>query len=73
MWWMNTKKKWAGTSPRVYYAAGYGGIILNIDNVNDLVVTTRWMDDSKMEFMKLVDQSISSPVQQKIIILFSYL
>jgi CubicO group peptidase (beta-lactamase class C family) len=66
MWWMNTTEKWAGTSPEVYYAAGYGGNYIVIDNANDLVVVTRWMDDSKMgEFMKLVNQSISSQSNKK--------
>ena len=66
MWWMNTTEKWAGTSPEVYYAAGYGGNYIVIDNTNDLVVVTRWMDDSKMgEFMKLVNQSVGSQVRKK--------
>ena len=66
MWWMNTTEKWIGTSPEVYYAAGYGGNYIVIDNANDLVVVTRWMDDSKMsEFMKLVNQSVHSPTAKK--------
>lgn len=66
MWWMNTTEKWIGTSPGVYYAAGYGGNYIVIDNANDLVVVTRWIDDSKMgEFMKLVNQSIGSQAIKK--------
>ena len=66
MWWMNTTEKWNGTSSEVYYAAGYGGNYIVIDSANDLVVVTRWMDDSKMgDFMKLVNQSISNPVTKK--------
>jgi hypothetical protein len=37
------------------------GNYIVIDNANDLVVVTRWMDDSKMgDFMKLVEQSITN-------------
>jgi hypothetical protein len=43
------------------YLAGFGGNYIVIDNANDPVVVTRWMDDSKMgDFMKLVEQSITN-------------
>jgi CubicO group peptidase (beta-lactamase class C family) len=59
MWWMNTTKKWKDVSTEVYYALGAGGNYIVVDNANDLVVVTRWMDDSKMgEFMSLVNYSI---------------
>lgn len=59
MWWINANEKWKGVSPKVYFAAGFGGNYIVIDTANDLVVVTRWMDDSKMaEFMNLVEQSI---------------
>lgn len=61
MWWLNTTEKWKGVSTDVYYAAGYGGNYIVIDNANDLVVVARWMDDSKMEeFMNLVEQSVTN-------------
>ena len=60
LWWMNSTKKWQDISPDVYFAAGFGGNYIVIDNEHDLVVVTRWMDDSKMgEFMKLVVQSVN--------------
>ncbi len=60
MWWINTSKRWQGISPEMYYAAGYGGNYIVIDQEHDLVVVTRWMDDSKMsEFMDLVEQSVT--------------
>lgn len=62
LWWMNTNNKWKDVSSNLYYAAGYGGNYIVIDNENDLVVVTRWMDDSKMgEFMNLVEKSIIQP------------
>ncbi len=61
MWWINTTQRWKEVSADLYYAAGFGGNYIVIDNQNDLVVVTRWMDDSKMgEFMSLVEQSVGS-------------
>jgi CubicO group peptidase (beta-lactamase class C family) len=60
LWWMNSTKKWQDVSPEVYFAAGFGGNYIVIDNEHDLVIVTRWMDDSKMgEFVKLVVQSVN--------------
>lgn len=60
MWWMNSSQRWKDVSPDIYYAAGFGGNYIVIDDANDLVVVTRWMDDSKMgEFMNLVEQSVA--------------
>lgn len=59
MWWLNTDKKWADVSAKIYYAAGYGGNYIVIDNEHDLVVVTRWIDDNTIgDVMKLVIQSI---------------
>lgn len=65
MWWLNADRKadtgkvWKDVSSDIYFAAGYGGNYIAIDNANDLVVVTRWIDDSKMgEFMNLVEKSI---------------
>jgi CubicO group peptidase (beta-lactamase class C family) len=60
MWWMNTSKKWKDVSPEIYYALGAGGNYIVVDNEHDLLIVTRWMDDSKMgSFVKLVEQSIT--------------
>ena len=59
MWWINSSKKWPDVSSNIYYAAGFGGNYIVVDNEHDLLVVTRWMDDSKMgELMKLIIQSI---------------
>ena len=60
MWWINANKNWKDVSTEIYYANGAGGNYIVIDNEHDLVVVTRWIDDSKMgEFMYLVEQSIT--------------
>lgn len=48
LWWLNNEIKWPALSAKIYYAAGYGGNYIVIDKEHDLVVVTRWMDDSKM-------------------------
>jgi CubicO group peptidase (beta-lactamase class C family) len=61
MWWINSGKKWKDISSEIYYADGAGGNYIVIDNEHDLVVVTRWIDESKMdEFMNLVEQSITN-------------
>jgi CubicO group peptidase (beta-lactamase class C family) len=65
MWWINTNR-WKDVSPEIYFAAGFGGNYIVIDHENDLVVVTRWMDDSKMgEFMKLVEQAITQKTKTR--------
>lgn len=61
MWWLNKKgsRHWEGLSENIYYAAGFGGNFIVIDQENDLVIVTRWLEPSKIgEFMKLVNESI---------------
>ncbi len=66
MWWINTSKRWKDVSSDLYYAAGFGGNYIVIDHANDLVVVTRWMDDSQMgAFMNLVERSISQAATAK--------
>ena len=57
MWWLNKEgnRKWEGVSENVYYAAGFGGNFIVVDEENDLVIVTRWMEPSKMgKFMKMI-------------------
>jgi len=61
LWWLNTDKKWKEVSSTIYYAAGYGGNYIVIDKEHDLVVVTRWMDDSKVgDVLSLIIQSIEN-------------
>jgi CubicO group peptidase (beta-lactamase class C family) len=66
MWWINAGKKWKDISSEIYYADGAGGNYIVIDNEHDLIVVTRWIDESKMdEFMNLVEQSITNQSNRK--------
>lgn len=60
LWWLNSTGKWKNVSPTVYYAAGYGGNYIVIDKEHDLLIVTRWIDDSKIgELVALVTKSIN--------------
>ncbi|MBC7904986.1 MAG: serine hydrolase [Gemmatimonadaceae bacterium] len=55
LWWLNAEEKWKGVSKNIYYAAGFGGNYIVIDQQHDLLIVTRWMDDNKIgELVKLV-------------------
>lgn len=69
MWWLNSKdgrRHMEGISESVYYAAGFGGNFIVVDEENDMVVVTRWLEPSKLtEFLNLVKaatQKSSEPV-----------
>lgn len=58
MWWLNNEtgnRNMEGVPASVYYAAGFGGNYIVVDNENDLVVVTRWLEPSKLkDFLNLV-------------------
>lgn len=61
MWWLNAQgpRHWDGLSENIYYAAGFGGNFIVIDEDNDLVVVTRWLEPSKIgDFMSLVNEAL---------------
>lgn len=59
LWWNNSQESWEGVSKEVYYAAGFGGNYIIIDEENDLLVVTRWIDNSKIDdVMRLLQQSV---------------
>jgi len=61
LWWTNADKDWKGISASVYYAAGFGGNYIIVDNEHDLVVVARWMDDNKVgEVLNLIIKSIEA-------------
>ena len=46
MWWLNTSKERLPSAPEsAYWAAGFGGNYIYIDECNDLVVVLRWIPD----------------------------
>jgi len=46
LWWLNTDRKAVPAAPAsAYWAAGFGGNYVYIDECNDLVVVLRWVPD----------------------------
>lgn len=62
MWWLNTKdgdRYWEGVPEHVYYAAGFGGNFILVDDKRDLVIVTRWLEPSRAaEFFSRVYAAI---------------
>ena len=59
MWWTNEENRLKGLSKNIYYADGFGGNYIVIDEEHDLVIVARWLDTGKMgELVKLVISSI---------------
>ncbi|MGK7390717.1 MAG: serine hydrolase domain-containing protein [Candidatus Cyclobacteriaceae bacterium M2_1C_046] len=56
MWWLNKgNKSYEGIDEDVYYAAGFGGNYIVIDEENDLLIVTRWLEPSKLgDMLKMV-------------------
>jgi len=49
MWWLNNgSRKWEGVSGSIYYAAGFGGNYIVVDEEHDLLIITRWLDSPKL-------------------------
>jgi hypothetical protein len=48
MWWLNTgKKSLPSASESVFYAAGFGGNYIVVDQDHDLVIAVRWTGGSR--------------------------
>lgn len=60
MWWLNKgARKMEGVPDQVFYAAGFGGNFIVVDQQHNLVIVTRWLEPSQIgEFLKLVYNSI---------------
>ncbi|MBS9462770.1 serine hydrolase [Flagellimonas sp. 389] len=57
MWWLNKKgsRHWEGVPEHLFYAAGFGGNFIVIDQKTGLMLVTRWLEPNKIgEFVKLV-------------------
>ncbi len=56
LWWLNTGNGQIPEMPQtVFQASGFGGNYIVIDQENDLVIVTRWLEPSKLaEFLKLI-------------------
>ena len=61
MWWLNVagSRQWEGVPSNVFYAAGFGGNFIVVDQEKELLVVTRWLEPSKIgEFMKQVYEAV---------------
>jgi CubicO group peptidase (beta-lactamase class C family) len=60
MWWLNKGDRNYDSLPEHgFYAAGFGGNYIWIDQKNDLLIVTRWLNPSDMEaMMKLVYDAV---------------
>ncbi|MEX0272870.1 MAG: serine hydrolase domain-containing protein [Flavobacteriaceae bacterium] len=57
MWWLNRRgaRHWEGVPEHVFYAAGFGGNFIVVDQKKGMVIVTRWLEPSKIgEFVKQV-------------------
>ncbi|NBC25341.1 MAG: serine hydrolase [Bacteroidetes bacterium] len=56
MWWtLKGDADWGNVPDHIYYAAGFGGNYIVVDDKNDLVIVTRWIDSSMLgEFVEMV-------------------
>lgn len=50
MWWLNQQgsRHWEGVSESVFYAAGFGGNYIVVDQEHNLVIVTRWLEPSQL-------------------------
>jgi CubicO group peptidase (beta-lactamase class C family) len=61
MWWTNLENKFPTVPADIYYAEGFGGNFVIIDNQHDLVVVARWLDSNKAgDLLNLVIKSIEN-------------
>jgi len=60
MWWLNQGDRFMeGVPGHVYYAAGFGGNYIVVDEQNDLVIITRWLQPSqRAAFVKKVYEAV---------------
>jgi CubicO group peptidase (beta-lactamase class C family) len=59
LWWLNDEGRFKDLSKKIYYANGFGGNFIVIDEENDLLIVTRWLEPSKLnEFLNLVMASV---------------
>ena len=60
LWWLqDDENSWEDVPDHVYYAAGFGGNFIVVDDQNDLVIVLRWIDSSKIgDFVSKVYQAM---------------
>ncbi|MDH7444105.1 serine hydrolase domain-containing protein [Aquimarina sp. 2201CG14-23] len=61
MWWLNKKgpRHWKGLPEHLFYAAGFGGNFIIIDQKQNIVIVTRWLEPSQIdEFVAKVYEAL---------------
>ncbi|MBI1770685.1 MAG: serine hydrolase [Bacteroidetes bacterium] len=59
MWWTNQENELGNISKDIYYANGFGGNFIVIDNEHDLVIAVRWLDPQKLgDLVQLIISSV---------------
>ncbi len=61
MWWLNVEgnRHWEDLPDTLFYAAGFGGNYIVVDQEENLVIVTRWLEPSKLEeFLNIVYRSL---------------
>lgn len=55
LWWTNQENALGNVSKNIYYASGFGGNFIVVDNEHDLVMVLRWLNPGKLgEFVQRV-------------------
>ncbi|MDY8138880.1 serine hydrolase [Aquimarina sp. 2201CG5-10] len=51
MWWLNQKgnRHWEGLPEHIFYAAGFGGNFIIVDQKKNLVIVTRWLEPNQID------------------------
>lgn len=61
MWWTNAENDLPGLSKKAYYANGFGGNYIVVDEEHDMIIVIRWMDTNKLgEFVTLVSGALET-------------
>lgn len=59
MWWLNDQNALGDVSKKIYYASGFGGNNIVIDQENDLLIVVRWLEPNKLgELVRKVMEAI---------------
>jgi len=60
LWWLlKGNSEWDEVPDHVFYAAGFGGNYIVVDQENDMVVVLRWVDSSKLgELMSMIYDAV---------------
>ncbi|MEE4305061.1 MAG: serine hydrolase [Wenzhouxiangella sp.] len=63
MWWLNTGKERIPAAPEnAYWAAGFGGNYIYVDECNDLVVVLRWIPELAETIKRILDAKESASI-----------